>query len=92
MTDAALHATHPEIVNRLKRAGGHLQSIITMIEDGRPCRDVAQQMYAVEKAVAQAKRVLIQDHLDHCLDAVISKTESSQRDEIEDFKAIAKFL
>ena len=52
------HETHPEIVKRLKRAGGHLNSIIEMIEAGRPCLDLAQQLHAVEKAVYQAKRTL----------------------------------
>ena len=64
-----LHTTHPEIVNRLKRAEGHLRSIVEMIENGRACTDIAQQLHAVEKAVANAKRALIHDHIDHCLDA-----------------------
>ena len=59
------HTTHPEIVKRLKRAEGHLRSIVEMIEAGRSCLDVAQQLHAVEKAICQAKKTLIQDHLDH---------------------------
>ena len=61
------HQTHDAIVKRLKKAEGHLRSIITMIEDQRACVDIAQQLHAVEKAVCQAKRTLIQDHIDHCL-------------------------
>ncbi|KPX38434.1 hypothetical protein ALP68_101662 [Pseudomonas ficuserectae] len=45
-----------------------MRSIITMIEEGRECVDIAQQLHAVEKAVRQAKRTLIQDHIDHCLE------------------------
>ncbi|MGQ7489505.1 metal-sensing transcriptional repressor, partial [Streptococcus suis] len=45
-----IHETHPEIVKRLKRADGHLKGVIEMIEAGRPCLDVAQQIHAVEKA------------------------------------------
>jgi hypothetical protein len=44
-----LHTTHPEIVNRLKRAQGHLRSIVEMIENGRACLDIAQQLHAVER-------------------------------------------
>ncbi|MEB0020026.1 metal-sensing transcriptional repressor, partial [Pseudomonas sp. RTB3] len=55
------HQTHDAIVKRLKKAEGHLRSIITMIEDQRACVDIAQQLHAVEKAVCQAKRTLIQD-------------------------------
>ena len=65
------HASHPAIVKRLKRAEGHLRSVVAMIEGGRPCLDIAQQLHAVEKAVAQAKRTLIHDHLDHCLDETV---------------------
>lgn len=68
-----IHETHPEIVKRLKRADGHLKGVIEMIEAGRPCLDVAQQIHAVEKAICQAKKTLIQDHLDHCLEDVVGR-------------------
>ena len=63
------HQSHPEIVKRLAEgADGHLRGVIEMIEGGRPCLDIAQQLHAVEKAIAQAKKTLIQDHHDHCLE------------------------
>jgi DNA-binding FrmR family transcriptional regulator len=87
-----LHATHPGIVKRLKRAEGHLRSIIGMIEQGRECVDIAQQLHAVEKAITQAKRTLVQDHIDHCLeDAVGSKARNQQRT-VDEFKEITKYL
>ena len=61
------HATHPGLIKRLKRADGHLRHVIDMIQDGRPCADIAVQLQAVEKAVTAAKRTLIHDHIDHCL-------------------------
>ena len=57
-----------------------------MVEAGNPCTDVAQQLCAVEKAVANAKRVLIHDHMDHCLDAETSETERAE------LRAIARYL
>ena len=63
------HASHADITNRLKRTEGHLRKVITMIEDGRPCLDLARRLHAVERAVSAAKKVLIQDHIDHCLSA-----------------------
>ncbi len=87
-----LHETHPDIVNRLKRADGHLRSVIEMIETGRPCLDIAQQLHAVEKAIGQAKKTLIQDHLDHCLEATIGALPKEQRRPIDELKAIAKYL
>jgi DNA-binding FrmR family transcriptional regulator len=90
MTDLQTHATHPNIVKRLKRANGHLQSVIAMIEGNRPCTDIAQQLHAVEKAVLQAKRTLIQDHIDHCLDEAVAGTGDAST--VADFKVITKYL
>ena len=87
-----LHESHPEIVKRLKRAEGHLRGIVEMIETGRPCLDVAQQLQAVEKAIAQAKRTLIQDHLDHCLEHSVGTLPREQRRSIDEFKEITKYL
>ena len=87
-----LHATHPRVVKRLKRANGHLKSVIDMIEAGRSCHDVAQQLHAVEKAVSEAKKTLIRDHLDHCLDDVVEPRSGEQRATIDEFKAITKYL
>lgn len=86
------HESHPDIVKRLKRAEGHLKSVIAMIEAGRPCLDIAQQLHAVEKAITNAKRTLIQDHLDHCLEDTIGALPRDQRQSIDEFKTITKYL
>ena len=86
------HQSHPEIVKRLKRADGLLRGVIEMIEGGRPCLDIAQQLHAVEKAIAQAKKTLIQDHLDHCLEEVVGPLGRDRRQSIDEFKEIAKYL
>ncbi|WP_108661454.1 metal-sensing transcriptional repressor [Acuticoccus kandeliae] len=86
------HETHPDIIKRLKRADGHLRSIIEMIESERACLDIAQQLHAVEKAVCEAKRVLIRDHIDHCLDEAVGSTGRDQRRTLDEFKAITKYL
>lgn len=91
-TQPHLHETHPQIVKRLKRADGHLRGVIEMIEAGRPCLDIAQQLHAVEKAIAQAKKTLIQDHLDHCLEEVVGPLARDRRRSIDEFKEIAKYL
>jgi DNA-binding FrmR family transcriptional regulator len=87
-----LHTTHPDIVSRLRRAEGHLRAIVEMIEAKRPCVDVAQQLHAVEKAIASAKRTLIHDHIDNCLEAAIGPASRAERAPVEEFKAITKYL
>ena len=92
MTQVHTHETHPAIIKRLRRAGGHLNSVVAMIEEGRPCLDIAQQLQAVEKAVAQAKKTLIQDHLDHCLDHMVDASGKAQSQALDDFKLITRYL
>lgn len=91
MTDH-IHASHPDIIKRLKRAEGHLRSVIDMFAAGRSCLDIAQQLHAVEKAISQAKRTLIQDHLDHCLEDAVGTLPKERRQSIDEFKDIIKYL
>jgi DNA-binding FrmR family transcriptional regulator len=86
------HTSHPEIVKRLKRAEGHLRSLIGMIVAGKPCLELAQQLHAVEAAIGSAKRELIHDHIDHCLDDAVNTDGKSSRAALAEFKALSKYL
>jgi DNA-binding FrmR family transcriptional regulator len=86
------HTSHPDIIKRLKRAEGHLRSIIAMLEEGRGCLDIAQQLQAVESAVSSAKKTLVHDHIDHCLEQAVRQGTQSADDTIREFKAITKYL
>jgi DNA-binding FrmR family transcriptional regulator len=92
MNTKHIHESHPDIVKRLKRVEGHLHRVIEMIEEGRSCLDLAQQLHAVEKAVGQAQKALIHDHVDHCLDAAVSGRGGPTRAVLGEFKAISKYL
>jgi len=92
MSGKHTHETHPNIVKRLKRAEGHLHRVIGMFDEGRSCLELAQQLHAVEKAVGEAKRTLIHDHVDHCLDAAANGTGKSAVAVVDEFKAISKYL
>jgi uncharacterized protein len=85
MPESHRHASHPAIATRLKRAEGHLRRVIGMIEEGRPCLDLVTQLHAVERALAEAKRALIHDHIDHCL-------EGGHGHAMAEIKALTKFL
>ena len=85
MTQPDKHSTHPALVKRLKRAQGHLRHVISMIEEEQPCLDIARQLAAVESAITAAKRVLIHDHIDHCLDHDTTSV-------LEEMKALTKLL
>jgi DNA-binding FrmR family transcriptional regulator len=81
------HASHPDIVKRLKRVEGHLRSVIAMIEAERPCVELAQQLHAVEAAVTSAKRELIHDHIEHCLE-----DGETAKGDLKELKQLARYL
>jgi DNA-binding FrmR family transcriptional regulator len=62
------------------------------IEAEQPCLVLAQQLHAVEKAINQAKKTLIKDHLDHCLDAAAAPLPRRGRKSMAEFKEITKYL
>ncbi|UDM16772.1 metal-sensing transcriptional repressor [Vogesella sp. XCS3] len=88
----SIHTSHPDIIKRLKRAEGHLRSIITMLEEERSCLEIAQQLQAVESAVTNAKKTLVHDHIEHCLEHAVREGAQSADDTLREFKAITKYL
>lgn len=87
-----IHDTHPDIIKRLRRAGGHLSSVVQMLGQGKPCLEVVQQLQAVEKAITQAKKTLIQDHLGHCLEDMMGTPGAQQQASLDEFRQITKYL
>lgn len=91
MDKSSLRQTHPQILKRLKRAEGQVRSIITMLEAERPCLDISQQLQAVESAIREAKKTLIHDHIDHCLQKTAAQGRPA-RALVADLKQISKYL
>ena len=88
-----VHSTHPGVVNRLKRAEGHIKTIIEMIEAKRECLDVAQQLHrAIQKAIQNAKKLYIHDHIDNCLEDIAGSATRQARSSLAEFKEIARYL
>jgi len=83
---------HAAIASRLKRAAGHLDAIIEMIEKGKPCTQIAQQLQAVEGAIESAKKALIHDHISHSLERSLKAAGTRSQGALKDFKQIAKYL
>lgn len=85
--------THPHtqtkaVLNRLSRAIGHLESVKRMIEDGRDCTEVLIQIAAVRSALSSTAKVILKDHLEHCI-----TDDQSAADQIQALnEAIDKFM
>ena len=77
----------PEIATRLKRAQGHLAHVIEMLQNGSSCMEIAQQVHAVEKAIGNAKKELVKDHLHHCMEETTAALPLEVRNLIKEFRA-----
>ena len=84
------HENTKAVLNRLSRAIGHLQSVKRMIEDGRDCSEVLVQIAAVRSAIDNTGKLILQDHLKHCIMEAAAEGDSQA---IEDLcKAIEKYM
>lgn len=83
------HKTH---VQSLKQAHGHLAKILEMMTEERPCGELVQQIQAVESTIHNAKRRLIQDHLEYCVVDEVANGKMSRETAIREFSALAKYL
>jgi uncharacterized protein len=64
-----------------------------MIEQGRPCLELAQQLQAIENAIDNAKKVLIHDHIDHCLGRSLrSHGPKGKTAALRELRTITKYL
>lgn len=89
-THTHTHENTKAVLNRLSRAIGHLESIKKMVENGRDCSEVLIQLSAVKAAINNTGKVILQDHIQHCL---VDAIESGDMKEIEELnKAIDRFI
>lgn len=83
------HTQTKAVINRLARAIGHLESVKRMVEGGRDCTEVLVQLAAVRSALNSTAKVILKDHLEHC----ISDTGSDAHEQIQALNdAIDKFM
>ena len=61
------HTQTKAVINRLSRAIGHLESVKRMVESGRDCTEVLVQLAAVRYALNSTAKVILKDHLEHCI-------------------------
>lgn len=87
------HANNPEIMKRLRRAEGHLSSVVRMVAEGRDGLVIAQQLQAVIRALEKAKQEVIHDHLDHHLGELAGPDAAADvRRALADVREIARYL
>jgi len=79
-----------EVSNRLARAIGHLQKVKQMVEADEDCSEVLVQLAAVKSAINNTGKVILKDHMNHC---IVHAVEDGDTEMIEELtKAIDKFM
>ncbi len=85
--------THKEtkaVLNRMSKIIGHMEAVKTMVENGRDCSEVLIQLAAVKSAISSVSRVILKDHIDHCIVDAVRENDTVSIEELK--KAIDKFL
>ena len=84
------HTDTKNVINRLSRAIGHLEAVKQMVEQGRDCSEVLIQLAAVKSAINNTGKIILKDHLNHCITDAIKNDDSKALEEIN--KAIDQFV
>lgn len=85
-----VHENAKAVINRLSRLIGHLESVKKMVEDGRDCSEVLVQLAAVKSAINNVSKVILQDHIRHC---IVDAVEDNDQQALDDLcSAIDKFM
>lgn len=87
---AHTHQNTKAVLNRLSRAIGHMESVRRMVEEGRDCSEVLVQLSAVKAAINNTAKVILKDHIEHCLVDAVESGDHEALEELTD--AIDRFM
>ena len=79
---AHTHTQTKAVVNRLARAIGHLESVKSMVENGRDCTEILIQLAAVQSALSGASRMILKDHISHCIVDAVEHNDQKSLDDL----------
>ena len=72
------------VVNRLNRAIGHLEAVRNMVEEGRDCSEVLIQIAAVRSAINNIGKLILKEHISHCVVDAVETGDQHCLDDLED--------
>ena len=86
------HSPEPKrkVINRLSRAIGHLERVRSMVEEDADCSDILMQLSAVEAALKSTSKVIINEHIDHCIFHAVEANDTAMLAEFRE--AISRYL
>lgn len=59
-------------LNRLKTVRGHLDAVLTMVDDERYCPEIMKQVSALQASLEKVNRILLQNHIETCVPEAVA--------------------
>lgn len=84
------HENTKAVLNRLSKVIGHLESVKKMVESGRDCSEILVQLSAVKAAINNTGKVILKDHMEHCIVHAIQEGNTEMIRQLND--AIDQFI
>lgn len=84
------HTETREVLHRISRVIGHMEAVRRMVEEGRDCSEVLIQIAAVRSAVNGIGKLILKDHISHCVVDAIEAGDAGVLEELSE--AIDKFV
>lgn len=81
-THTHTHKNSKAVLNRLSKCVGHLSAVKRMVEDGRDCSEVLIQLAAVRSAINSTCKIILKDHIDHCIVDAVETGDTETIDEL----------
>lgn len=76
------HQNTKAVLNRLSKLTGHLNAVKNMVEAGRDCSEVLIQLAAVRSALNSTMKIILKDHIDHCIVDAVESGDTTTIDEL----------
>ena len=89
-THAHSHTQTKAVINRFSRAIGHLEAVKKMVENGQDCSEVLIQLAAVRAALTNTGKIILKDHLDHCIVDAVTENDPEALEKFK--KALEQFI
>ena len=82
-----------DALTRLRRIEGQVKGLQKMVEEGRYCVEVLQQLAAVQEALRGVTKVIMRNYLENCVTNALRSGDSREARDIHDevMRVIFKF-
>jgi DNA-binding FrmR family transcriptional regulator len=70
-----------DLDNRLAAVEGHIAAIRRMLAEGRDCDELLLQLKAAESSVNKVSKIILQDHLNHCVRESLEQGDTGALDQ-----------